>query len=101
MLDKIILSIQERFDSSAWKVMNSMERLLIHSICGEKLNDVDINIVLNYSEGDLDHELLSEFQQLRHIVTTDIERQSVSSFALALDILEGRSVHGYGCCLKP
>ena len=94
MLDKIILSIQERFDSIAWKVMNSMERLLIHSVCGEKLNDVDVNIVLNHSAGDLDHELLSELQQLRHIVTTDTERQSVSSFAL-----QG-SVHCYGCWLK-
>ena len=46
-----------------------------------------LNIVLNHSAGDLDRQLLSELQQLRHIVTTDTERQSVSSFALALDIL--------------
>ena len=52
VLDKIILSIHERFDSSAWKIMNSMERLRIHSICGEKLNDVDVNIVLNHLSGD-------------------------------------------------
>ena len=52
VLDKIILSIQERFDSPTWKVMNTVERLLIHSICGDKLSDVDVNIVLNHSAGD-------------------------------------------------
>jgi len=64
-----------------------MERVLIHSIRGEELSQVDVNIMLNHAAGDLDRQLLSELQQLRHIVTTDTERQSVSSFALALDIL--------------
>ena len=61
--------------------MNAMERSLVHSIRGEELIAADIDTV------DLDSQLLQELQQLRHIATTDAQRQSVSSFTLALDIL--------------
>jgi len=87
VLDKVIGTIQERFHSPAWNVMNAMERLLVLSIRGEDLHTEDIDTVLEHSQGDLDSNLLSELQQLRHITTTDAQRQSVTSFALGLDIL--------------
>ena len=87
VLDKVIGSIQERFYSPAWKVMNAMERLLVLSIRGEEVIAADVDTVLQHSAGDLDSNLLTELQQLRHITTTDAQRQSVSSFAMGLDIL--------------
>ena len=38
VLDKIVDTIQQRFHSPAWKVTNSMERLLVLNIRGEELS---------------------------------------------------------------
>jgi len=60
--------------SPAWKIMNATEHLLVLSICGEELSATDIDTILQHSAGDLDTQLISELQQLRHITTTDDQR---------------------------
>jgi hAT family C-terminal dimerisation region len=87
VLDKIITTIDKRFNSPAWKLMNSMERLLVSSIRGDEIQQGDIEAVLQHSEGELSTQLVGELAQLKHIIRTDDERRMISSFAMVLAVL--------------
>ena len=88
VLDKVITSISERFETSAWKKMNSMERLLVHSCRGESINDEDLNVVLQQSAGDFNHDLVGQLGQLHNIPMPDHERMEITCFAQVRSILK-------------
>jgi hAT family C-terminal dimerisation region len=87
VIDKIIGTIEKRFDSPGWKLMNSMERLLVSSMRGEQSQQGSIEAVLQHSKRELNIDLVGQLVHLKNIVTTDAVRQSISSFATALQIL--------------
>ena len=88
VLDKVITSISERFETDAWKTMNSMERLLVHSCRGDTVNDEDLNIVLQQSAGELNHDLVGQLEQLRNIPMPDHERMRIKCFAHVRSLLK-------------
>ena len=88
VLDKVITSISERFETDAWKTMNSMERLLVHSCRGDTVNDEDLNIVLQQSACELNHDLVGQLEQLRNIPMPDHERMRIKCFAHVRSLLK-------------
>ena len=81
VLDKVITSISERFETPAWKIMNSMERLLVQSCRGESVNDEDLNVVLQHSVDDFNRDIIGQLEQLRNISMPDYERIEIKCFA--------------------
>ena len=81
LLDKVTASIMERFDSPAWKLMNSMESLLVKSCRGEPLSQNDIDVVLTHAAGDLNNQVLGQLAQLQNIPMSSEERSNLKSFS--------------------
>ena len=91
-LDQVITSISERFETPAWNIMNSMERLLVQSCRGESVKDEDLNDVVQHSVDDFDRDLIGQLQQLCNICMPYYKRLEIKCFADVRSIVKKERV---------